>query len=283
MSCIYKIKEATSSFTSTEKRIAEYILEHRTETIEASVQQLAEVTDTSAAAWIRFSQKLGYKGLTALKVDLVKAEDEEEKDELYNVLIEQNDTIDTMVRKVQQITLNSISQTYKLLNIKSLMAAVQLMIKADQIYLTGVGGSGLVCSDFMQKLTRINRNVIYHEDSHVLLARIAHIQPNDVMLAISYSGETKLVNTAVEHAKRMNVPVIAITQYNVRSTLAKMADIKLYTPVIEKDLRLGAISSRNASLALTDLLYYGVVKENIEQVKEDLTKTRDLINEVNMK
>ena len=72
MSCIYKIKEATSSFTSTEKRIAEYILEHRTETIEASVQQLAEVTDTSAAAWIRFSQKLGYKGLTALKVDLVK-------------------------------------------------------------------------------------------------------------------------------------------------------------------------------------------------------------------
>ncbi len=283
MSCIYKIKEATSSFTSTEKRIAEYILEHRTETIEASVQQLAEVTDTSAAAWIRFSQKLGYKGLTALKVDLVKAEDEEEKDELYNVLIEQNDTIDTMVRKVQQITLNSISQTYKLLNIKSLMAAVQLMIKADQIYLTGVGGSGLVCSDFMQKLTRINRNVIYHEDSHVLLARIAHIKPNDVMLAISYSGETKLVNTAVEHAKRMNVPVIAITQYNVRSTLAKMADIKLYTPVIEKDLRLGAISSRNASLALTDLLYYGVVKENIEQVKEDLTKTRDLINEVNMK
>lgn len=283
MSCIYKIKEATSSFTSTEKRIAEYILEHRTETIEASVQQLAEVTDTSAAAWIRFSQKLGYKGLTALKVDLVKAEDEEEKDELYNVLIEQNDTIDTMVRKVQQITLNSISQTYKLLNIKSLKAAVQLMIKADQIYLTGVGGSGLVCSDFMQKLTRINRNVIYHEDSHVLLARIAHIKPNDVMLAISYSGETKLVNTAVEHAKRMNVPVIAITQYNVRSTLAKMADIKLYTPVIEKDLRLGAISSRNASLALTDLLYYGVVKENIEQVKEDLTKTRDLINEVNMK
>ncbi len=283
MSCIYKIKEATSSFTSTEKRIAEYILEHRTETIEASVQQLAEVTDTSAAAWIRFSQKLGYKGLTALKVDLAKAEDEEEKDELYNVLIEQNDTIDTMVRKVQQITLNSISQTYKLLNIKSLMAAVQLMIKADQIYLTGVGGSGLVCSDFMQKLTRINRNVIYHEDSHVLLARIAHIKPNDVMLAISYSGETKLVNTAVEHAKRMNVPVIAITQYNVRSTLAKMADIKLYTPVIEKDLRLGAISSRNASLALTDLLYYGVVKENIEQVKEDLTKTRDLINEVNMK
>ena len=283
MSCIYKIKEATSSFTSTEKRIAEYILEHRTETIEASVQQLAEVTDTSAAAWIRFSQKLGYKGLTALKVDLVKAEDEEEKDELYNVLIEQNDTIDTMVRKVQQITLNSISQTYKLLNIKSLMAAVQLMIKADQIYLTGVGGSGLVCSDFMQKLTRINRNVIYHEDSHVLLARVAHIKPNDVMLAISYSGETKLVNTAVEHAKRMNVPVIAITQYNVRSTLAKMADIKLYTPVIEKDLRLGAISSRNASLALTDLLYYGVVKENIEQVKEDLTKTRDLINEVNMK
>ena len=69
----------------------------------------------------------------------------------------------------------------------------------------------------------------------------------------------------------------------VTSGLSKLADINLYTPVIEKDLRLGAISSRNASLELTDLIYYGVIKENIDQAKKDLTKTRELIHEVNNK
>ena len=94
------------------------------------------------------------------------------------------------------------------------------------------------------------------------------MQENDVLVAISYSGETHLVNVGVEKAKELNIPIIAITQYNVRSTLSKLADINLYTPVIEKDLRLGAISSRNASLELTDLIYYGVIKENIDQAKK---------------
>ena len=71
MSCIYKIKEGRKSFTSTDKRIADYILNYRLETVEASVQDLAERTNTSAAAWIRFSKKLGYKGLTALKIGKV--------------------------------------------------------------------------------------------------------------------------------------------------------------------------------------------------------------------
>ena len=84
MSCIYKIKEGRKSFTSTEKRIADYILNYRLETVEASVQDLAERTNTSAAAWIRFSKKLGYKGLTALKMDLAKNDDDNEKDELFN-------------------------------------------------------------------------------------------------------------------------------------------------------------------------------------------------------
>ena len=283
MSCIYKIKEGRKSFTSTEKRIADYILNYRLETVEASVQDLAERTNTSAAAWIRFSKKLGYKGLTALKMDLAKNDDDNEKDELFNVLIKENDSIDVMVRKVQQISLHSIEQTYKLLNLNTLKNAIQLIIHARNIYLIGIGGSGLVCTDFMHKLTRVNHNVIYHEDPHILLARIAHMQENDVLVAISYIGETHLVNVGVEKAKELNIPIIAITQYNVRSTLSKLADINLYTPVIEKDLRLGAISSRNASLELTDLIYYGVIKENIDQAKKDLTKTRELIHEVNNK
>lgn len=281
MSCLFKIKEAGALFTSTEQRIAEYILQNPEKVVEGSAQELARESDTSPAAWIRFSKKLGYKGLPALKMDLAK--DDKENDDLYHVLIEEKDSIETMVRKVQKISRNTLEQTYKLLNTDELNAAIQYLLQASNIYLVGIGGSGVVCTDMMQKLTRLHRSVIYHEDAHVLLARIAHITPEDVLVAISYSGETNLVNAAVKYAKKNGTPVIAITQYNVRSTLAKEADVKLYMPLEEKELRLGAILSRNASLVLTDLIYYGIAKENVEQTKRDLVKTRELLHEVDSK
>lgn len=281
MSCLFKIKEAGALFTSTEQRIAEYILQNPEKVVEGSSQELARESDTSPAAWIRFSKKLGYKGLPALKMDLAK--DDKENDDLYHVLIEEKDSIETMVRKVQKISRNTLEQTYKLLNTDELNAAIQYLLQASNIYLVGIGGSGVVCTDMMQKLTRLHRSVIYHEDAHVLLARIAHITPEDVLVAISYSGETNLVNAAVKYAKKNGTPVIAITQYNVRSTLAKEADVKLYMPLEEKELRLGAILSRNASLVLTDLIYYGIAKENVEQTKQDLVKTRELLHEVDSK
>lgn len=278
VSCIYKIKQSSSSFTSTEKRIAEYILNNREQALEYTAQKLAEVTNTSAAALIRFSKKLGYMGITAMKLDLAK--DEDENDELFNVLIEENDSIELMVKKVQKISERNIQQTYKLLNITVLNEAIDRVIQARNIYAIGIGGSGIVCMDFMQKLTRINRNVVYHEDFDVLLARLAHISKEDILIAISYSGETQMVNLAVDHAKENGVPVIAITQYNVKSTLAKNADIKLYTPIEEKELRLGAISSRNAAFVLTDLIYYGLAKDNFDKTKSDLTKTRCLVHKL---
>lgn len=281
MSCLFKIKEAGALFTSTEQRIAEYILQNPEKVVEGSAQELARESDTSPAAWIRFSKKLGYKGLPALKMDLAK--DDKENDDLYHVLIEEKDSIETMVRKVQKISRNTLEQTYKLLNTDELNAAIQYLLQSSNIYLVGIGGSGVVCTDMMQKLTRLHRSVIYHEDAHVLLARIAHITPEDVLVAISYSGETNLVNAAVKYAKKNGTPVIAITQYNVRSTLAKEADVKLYMPLEEKELRLGAILSRNASLVLTDLIYYGIAKENVEQTKRDLVKTRELLHEVDSK
>ena len=278
MSCIYKIKQSSSSFTATEKRIADYILNNREQALEFTAQKLAEVTNTSAAALIRFSKKLGYMGITAMKLDLAK--DEDENDELFNVLIDEKDSIELMVKKVQKISERNIQQTYKLLNISNLNEAIDKVKQARNIYIIGIGGSGIVCMDFMQKLTRINRNVVYHEDFDVLLARLAHITKEDILIAISYSGETQMVNLAVDYAKENNVSVIAITQYNVKSTLSKKADIKLYTPIEEKELRLGAISSRNAALVLTDLIYYGLAKDNFDKTKLDLTKTRSLIHKL---
>lgn len=282
MSCLYKIKEAYPTFTETERRIADYIQKNHSKVLEMSSQKLGEDTGTSAAALIRFAQKLGYKGITAMKVDLAK-DDTDESDELFNVLIREKDSLDVVVKKVQIIAEKNIQETYKLLNMSELKRAIRMIRKAKTIYLIGVGGSGIICMDFMHKLTRINRNVIYHEDVDFLLSRLAHIDSEDILIAISYSGKTKTVNLAADYAQSRGACVLAITQYNVKSPLSKKSDIALYTPIEEKELRLGAISSRNAAFVLTDLIYYGIAKENLVETQEDLKKTLELTHIINQK
>lgn len=274
MSCAYKIREGMSSYTDTEKKLADYILQHRSEVTLNSAQILGEKVGVSAAAIIRFSHKLGYNGFTAMKVDLAR----DSTDDIMNFddMINEHDTMAIVVKKAENLNTMLQNQAYRLLNIESLDKAISILLNCRTIYLFGVSGSGIVCTDFMEKLSRINRNVVYHNDFHDQFASAAHMTTQDVAIAVSYSGKTHEVIAAMQFAKEAGAATIAITQFK-KSPLTKLADILLYIPTTERELRLGAIASRNASLIVTDLLYLGIAKNDIELTKESLVKTKEVI------
>lgn len=277
MSSIFKIREGFSTYTETEKRLAEYILEHREEVLSQSAQVLGEKVNTSAAAVVRFSKKLGFKGYTALKVEIAKDSSGEAID--FDDIIKEEDSIGVMVKKAYAMNLKTIEQTYKLINDRQLEFAISALTKAKNIYLFGVGGSGIVCDDLKNKLIRINKRCIFNTDPHVQLAAAAHITKEDVAIGISYGGKTKEVNVAMQYAENNGATTIGITQYS-KSKFSKICKIILHVPTEEKELRLGAIQSRNSSLIITDLLYYGMTKAEIEETKESLRKTREIIEEL---
>lgn len=95
MSCLYKIEQSKSMFTDTEKKISDYIMKHKHDVVNVSVQMLAKKTVTSSAAVIRFSKKIGYKGFTSLKVDLAK--DLGNKEELFDTIIKDGDTFQALM------------------------------------------------------------------------------------------------------------------------------------------------------------------------------------------
>lgn len=277
MSCIFKIKEGFNSFTNTEKKLANYILKNKEEVVNLSAQELSDKADISPAAVVRFSKTLGYKGFTALKVDLAKDRDEREND--TSVIISENDSINDIIRKVKVSNTSSIDETIGLLNVDTINNIVEAMVNAKRIYLFGIGASGIVAMDLQQKLLRINKNSLYQMDPHTQISSSVHITDEDVAIGISYSGETKEVNTPLKIAKENGAKTIAITRYN-KNSLSKIADYSVYLPNDEKDLRVGAITSRIDALTIVDILYLGVAKNDFERTKRDIKKTRDIINRI---
>lgn len=111
MNAYLRIKEYNDSYTATEKLIAEYILEN--DILQDSAQALGEKTNTSAAAIIRFSKKIGFKGFSDLKMNLAQSTKEEKQQEV-DLIFEPEDNISTLVEKGCRLNMNTVLKTYQL-------------------------------------------------------------------------------------------------------------------------------------------------------------------------
>lgn len=278
MSCVYKIRESLGSFTDTDQKLAEYTLANREKVVMLSAKELADRVNTSAAAVVRFSKKVGYKGFTELKVELAKDREDEKEDD-FNAIIKENDSIDIMVRKAESINIRAMEKTYKLINIKILQEAIKALNECEHIYLFGIGASGLVAQDFQYKLARINKMAIYQTDENIQITSAVHIGPKDVAIGISYTGETKGVNVSLSRARKQGAKTIAITSFN-KNSLSKIVEFPLYIPSEETELRIGAITSRISELLITDLLYLGMAKNDFKKTEEYILKTREIVKEL---
>ena len=240
-----------------------------------SAKELSAQCGTSPAAVVRLSQKLGFKGFTALKLELARTSGQEEPD-AFQSAIRDNDDLETIVRKAEQIHLRNTSLTYQMVNVAVLSQAVEEICAGRRIHLFGVGASGLLAMDFLYKSSRIGIPAFYHSDVHTNLATASLLGPEDIVIAISYSGETLETVLAARAAKERGSKVIAITQAN-RNTLSRLADYPLYIPGEEREFRVGAMTSRTSGLLILDLLYLGIAKHDPERTQENLRQTRELI------
>ncbi|CAM3581122.1 MurR/RpiR family transcriptional regulator [Erysipelothrix urinaevulpis] len=277
MSCIYRIKQNMDDYTATEKKIADYILNHKEITISSSAQNLADNIDTSAAAIVRFSKRVGYDGFTHLKVELAKDRSDEEED--FDSIIKQSDNFSMLVKKMAHENMMTFKNTYRLLNLQSLEEAIDCAQEAGRIFLFGIGGSGLVCEDLYQKFTRIDIRAVYNQDFHLQMSALTHAKPGDVSIAFSYSGETKEIISAQRVAQSKGVTTISITQLG-KTSLAKYSDFVFNVPKEEAELRLGSIASRFSMFALSDLIYLEVARKNTVDIRRRIINTRETITKI---
>ena len=276
MSVLYKIKSSMSAFTETDRSIAEFVFVNRQVVLESNAKELGDMTKTSAAAWVRFSKKMGYKGLPAFKVALAKETQSYTNEDDIETFLNPQDSLMGLLQKTENMLTQNIRETFSLLDYHALEKAIEFIHEAKTVFLLGVGGSSIVCLDFYHKMTRIHQNVMYDRDLHTLMPRIAQLDKNDVVLVISYNGETESVNSIAKVAKTMGARIVGVTKYNLKS----LSDIRLFVPVEEKEIRLGSITSRNSLLTITDLLYYGIAKTDFNVTKDLLVRTRQFIKEV---
>src|SRR5699024_3229229 len=91
---------------------------------------------------------------------------------------------------------------------QSIEKAVQLLRKAETVYLVGIGASSLTTYDLYHKFNRAGKKACFNFDAHMNLEFMNYSTVNDVVIAVSYSGLTKEVLLACEIAQKNQTPII---------------------------------------------------------------------------
>jgi arabinose-5-phosphate isomerase len=136
------------------------------------------------------------------------------------------------------------------------MRAVQMLKECrGRVVVTGMGKSGIICRKIAATLSSTGTPAFFLHPAEAVHGDLGVIHAEDVVIALSYSGETQEVLRVVEAIKRIGATLVAMTGHP-DSTLGQTADVVLDTHVNDEacPLNLAPTASTTAALALGDAL-----------------------------
>jgi len=159
-----------------------------------------------------------------------------------------------LARKVLQTEAAAIQALVDRLDGSFEQAIKLLMTCRGRVIVTGIGKSGIICQKIAATFSSTGTPAFFLHPAEAVHGDLGVIQSDDVVLAISHSGETEVIDL-VAAIKRLGVHLIAITG-DCDSTLAQHADVVIQNRVSDEacPLNLVPTASTIAALALGDAL-----------------------------
>ncbi len=163
-------------------------------------------------------------------------------------------------KEVLQIEAQSILRLIDRLD-KNFSRAVELIYKSKgRVIITGIGKSGLIGHKIVATLTSTGTQAIFLHPVEGIHGDLGIVTKEDILLAISNSGETRELMPVISSVRHIGAPVIAFTG-KMSSSLAKISDITIDVSV-EKEacpFGLAPTSSSTAALAMGDALAIALI------------------------
>jgi arabinose-5-phosphate isomerase len=124
-----------------------------------------------------------------------------------------------------------------------------------QVAVTGMGKSGLIGQKISATLASTGTPSLFLHPAEAIHGDLGRLVGRDVVVAISYSGDTQELLALVPSVKRLGAPLVALTG-NPASALAAAADVHLDVSISEEACPLGLAptASTTAALAMGDAL-----------------------------
>ena len=274
ISCLIKIKTLYPEMTDSEKSIADFILNHPEEIYSLKIGNLARETGVSLPTVFRFTQTLGYDGFKDFKVNLVK-----DMAVGLNISIEDMDgnSLENLTQNIFEIVEKNLKETRSLIDYDSLASAIKGIVNAKRLIFFAVSSSLSVAFDSYSKFLRAGFDCLYDSDTYTQRIRSTQCRKGDVVIGISFSGESIEVIECLKNARENGAMAICITTF-MKSTITKFADIKLFTAPVQSYYQKIDLPSKMSLTAILDVLYLNAVLHDRKKALKYISKSEEELN-----
>ena len=163
-------------------------------------------------------------------------------------------SLDT-ARKVLEIEADAVRRMAERVDQRTQQAVEYLYTCQGRVVITGMGKSGLVAQKISATLSSTGTPSFFLHPAEAIHGDLGKLVRGDVLIALSYSGETEEILRMLDTVKRLGIPLISLTG-NLDSTLGKASDVTIDVGIPQEACPLGLAptASTTAQLAMGDAL-----------------------------
>lgn len=172
-----------------------------------------------------------------------------------------NEELLALARETLEIESRAVGEVSGKLDEDFARACRLCMATTGRVVVTGMGKSGHIASKIAATLASTGTPAFFMHPAEASHGDLGMITAQDLLLAISYSGETEEIVTILPLVKRMGARLVSMTG-KPESTLAQAADVHIDVGVTEEacPLNLAPTASTTATLAMGDALAVALLK-----------------------
>lgn len=267
-----EIRAKYNTLSSSQKGIADYVLKNPSKVMISSLNDLADACGVSEATVVRFLNKVGYKSYQVFRVSIAQSTGDSKETAVYED-VKRGDSTEEIIHKIVHITSQAVVDSEQIIAPSQVDYFAQRIKAANRILIIGVGASFALAFDFSHKLLKLGIQSIHLNDSHLINIHCSAMQPDDLLIAFSHSGESREILDGVHFARKANCTVLAITSYR-NASLANLADGVILSSSRETRFRSDAMISRSIQMAIIDMLYVRLALDLSETGIEALNRSR---------
>lgn len=276
-SILERISDEYYQLTTAERKVADYVVAHQRDTQFMSISDLAEACGVAEATVSRFCRRLKYKGYNAFKLAVANTAAQRPGELFLSGEISLEDNIPDLCQKLYSAEVEALSQTLSMVRPENILAAADLLVRANRVLCMGQGGSMIMAEEAAHLFSTAMPGFIPVADSHLQMIAAATLAPEDVVLFFSYSGATRDLLDLLAVVRERGAGVILVTRFP-KSPAAGFADVMLQCGANEGPLQLGSVPARMAQLFLVDVLFTEVCRRNEASAKEVRGRVADALS-----
>ena len=266
------IRVKYNTFSSSQKVVADYVLEHAKDVMMNTLNELASACQVSETTVLRFLHKINFSSYQLFRIKLTQELSKDSPHAVYQEVDFQDDT-QAVKNKIIDSTINSLRDSREIIDAQSVDRFADLILGAGRILIIGVGASAFIAMDMFHKFTRLGLNVICSHDPHISNILATNLTDKDILITISHSGESREILDALALARDNKCQVAAVTSY-LKSTLANEADCVLCSSSLETSFRSDAMTSRIIQLVIIDIVFVTLVTRLGAKILPQIYKTK---------